>query len=59
MSMRRAVTEVARNVPLADLPALFASFPHLDPDDAAEFEKDRETGRTELDAVPIPRPSSR
>jgi hypothetical protein len=46
-------------VPLADLPALFASFPHLDPDDAAEFEKDLETGRAELDTLPINDPWQR
>jgi hypothetical protein len=46
-------------VPLADLPALFASFPHLDPNDAAEFEKDLETGRAELDTLPINDPWQR
>jgi len=46
-------------VPLADLPALFASFPHLDPEDAAELEKDLEAGRAKLDALPIQDPWQR
>lgn len=46
-------------VPLADLPALFASFPHLDPDDAAAFEADLETGRAVLDTLPIHDPWQR
>jgi hypothetical protein len=46
-------------VPLAELPALFASFPHLDLDDAAAFEADLETGRAALDALPIRDPWQR
>lgn len=46
-------------VPLADLPALFASFPRLDPDDAAELEKDLETSRAKLDTLPIHDPWQR
>ena len=46
-------------VPLADLPALFASFPHLDPDDAAAFEADLESGRAVLDTLPIHDPWQR
>lgn len=44
---------VPTGVPLADLPALFAGFPHLDPGDAAAFEADLEGGRASLDALPI------
>jgi hypothetical protein len=46
-------------VPLADLPSLFASFPHLDPDDTAAFEADLETGRAALDNLPIHDPWQR
>jgi hypothetical protein len=46
-------------VPLAELPDLFASFPHLDPDDAVAFEADLETGRAALDSQPIRNPWQR
>jgi hypothetical protein len=44
---------VNAGVPLADLPALFASFPHLDPDDAAAFEAELGADRAALDALPV------
>lgn len=46
-------------VPLAELPALFASFPHLDPEDAAAFEADVEAGRAALSSMPIRDPWDR
>jgi hypothetical protein len=57
--LRRGKKQVAelRPVPsgrrLGDLPALLRSVPHLPEDDAAAFEKDVNTARTELgDAEP-------
>jgi len=44
---------VPTGVPLADLPALFAGFPQLEPGDAGAFEADLEAGRAALDALPI------
>jgi hypothetical protein len=46
-------------VPLAELPALFASFPHLDPEDAAAFAADVEAARAALDALPVRDPWAR
>jgi hypothetical protein len=46
-------------VPLAELPALFASFPHLEPEDPAAFEADVDAGRAALDALPIRDPWDR
>jgi hypothetical protein len=47
------VRPVHTGVPLAELPALFAGFPHLEPDDAAAFEADLRASREALDALPI------
>lgn len=40
-------------VPLAELPALLANLPHLDPEDAAAFEADLNASRAALNTLPI------
>jgi hypothetical protein len=39
--------------PLADLPVLVASLPHLTPSEAAEFAADLDAARTELGRVEV------
>jgi len=43
---------VKRGLRIKDLPAFFASLPHLEPAELEEFARDIEAGRAELSAMP-------
>ena len=44
---------VTRGRKLSELSEVFASLPHLDPDDVEQFAKDIEESRNELNSIPV------